>query len=97
MWHPRTSSGNALTKALGRVVREFKAALPAARIVVKPNFIDPDPGPGPGQGGYAVFVGRLSREKGGGDAKREPSKTVRHGCPILIVASGRRIGVRRTG
>jgi glycosyltransferase involved in cell wall biosynthesis len=34
------------------------------RIVVKPNFIDPDPGPGEGRGGYAVFVGRLSTEKG---------------------------------
>lgn len=34
------------------------------RIVVKPNFIDPDPGPGKGHGGYVVFVGRLSTEKG---------------------------------
>jgi glycosyltransferase involved in cell wall biosynthesis len=33
-------------------------------IAVKPNFIDPDPGAGSGQGGYAVFVGRLSEEKG---------------------------------
>jgi glycosyltransferase involved in cell wall biosynthesis len=33
-------------------------------ITVKPNFIDPDPGAGSGQGGYAVFVGRLSEEKG---------------------------------
>ena len=38
--------------------------LPAGRIVVKPHFVDPDPGTGPGAGGYAVFVGRLSKEKG---------------------------------
>ncbi|MGA2500710.1 MAG: glycosyltransferase, partial [Tepidisphaeraceae bacterium] len=38
--------------------------LPANRIVVKPHFIDPDPTPGQGQGGYAVFLGRLSPEKG---------------------------------
>lgn len=38
--------------------------LPRDRIVVKPHFIDPDPAPGEGQGGYAVFVGRLSPEKG---------------------------------
>ena len=38
--------------------------LPAQRIAVKPNFIHPDPGPGRGQGGYAVFIGRLSPEKG---------------------------------
>ena len=38
--------------------------LPAGRLAVKPNFIHPDPGPGNGQGGYAVFIGRLSPEKG---------------------------------
>lgn len=40
--------------------------LPAAKIVVKPNFVDPDPGPGRGEGGYALFVGRLAPEKGTG-------------------------------
>ena len=35
-----------------------------SRIVVKPNFVTPDPGPGPGDGNYAVFLGRLSHEKG---------------------------------
>jgi glycosyltransferase involved in cell wall biosynthesis len=38
--------------------------LPAEKIVVKPHFLDPDPGPGRGTGGYGVFVGRLSPEKG---------------------------------
>jgi glycosyltransferase involved in cell wall biosynthesis len=43
----------------------IQAGLPAAKITVKPNFIpDPAPLPGPGQGGYAIFVGRLSEEKG---------------------------------
>jgi glycosyltransferase involved in cell wall biosynthesis len=36
----------------------------AERLAVKPNFIEPDPGPGSGRGGYAIFVGRLSAEKG---------------------------------
>ncbi len=40
------------------------AGLPAERIAVKPNFVHPDPGPGEGRGGYALFVGRLSPEKG---------------------------------
>ena len=45
--------------------RKFvEAGFPADRISVKPNFIDPDPGVGAGSGGYAVFVGRLSAEKG---------------------------------
>jgi len=31
---------------------------------VKANFVDPDPGAGAGDGGFAMFVGRLSEEKG---------------------------------
>ncbi len=42
----------------------IQGGLPADRIVVKPNFVDPDPGPGPHDGGYALFAGRLSVEKG---------------------------------
>lgn len=38
--------------------------LPAHKIHVKPNVLSPDPGPGDGSGGYALFVGRLSKEKG---------------------------------
>jgi glycosyltransferase involved in cell wall biosynthesis len=38
--------------------------LPAERIVVKPNFVDPDPGVGAHDGGFALFVGRLAPEKG---------------------------------
>ena len=45
--------------------RKFIAAgLPPDRVMVKPNFVAPDPGPGNGGQGYAVFVGRLSTEKG---------------------------------
>jgi glycosyltransferase involved in cell wall biosynthesis len=42
----------------------IEGGLPADKIVVKPNFVDPDPGMGAGNGGYALFVGRLSEEKG---------------------------------
>ena len=31
---------------------------------MKPNFVDPDPGPGGASQNYALFVGRLSPEKG---------------------------------
>jgi glycosyltransferase involved in cell wall biosynthesis len=41
-----------------------EAGLPVGKIVVKPNFAYPDPGARAGTGGYAVFVGRLSAEKG---------------------------------
>ncbi|MEM8557325.1 MAG: glycosyltransferase family 4 protein [Bacteroidota bacterium] len=42
----------------------IEGGLPADKLAVKPNFLDPDPGAGTGQGGYALFVGRLSHEKG---------------------------------
>lgn len=42
----------------------IEGGLPAGKVVLKSNFVHPDPGPGSGLGGYAVFVGRLSAEKG---------------------------------
>jgi len=45
--------------------RKFvRFGLPLDRIAVKPNFVHPDPGPKAGRGAYALFVGRLSEEKG---------------------------------
>jgi glycosyltransferase involved in cell wall biosynthesis len=38
--------------------------LNGAKISVTPNFVARDPGVGRGDGGYAVYVGRLSEEKG---------------------------------
>jgi len=40
------------------------AGLPEDRVAIKPNFAHPDPGPGLHAGEYALFVGRLSPEKG---------------------------------
>jgi glycosyltransferase involved in cell wall biosynthesis len=42
----------------------IQGGLPGEKIVVKPNFVYPDPGRGDGAGGYAIYVGRLSAEKG---------------------------------
>ena len=64
--------------------------LPADRIVVKPNFVDPDPGAGRGRGGYAIFVGRLSPEKGLEtllDAWTRLSADL-NGMPLKIVGDG---------
>ena len=51
---------------LTRVAREkfIAAGLPEDRLRVKPNFLPHDPGEGPGDGRFALFVGRLSEEKG---------------------------------
>ena len=42
----------------------IEGGLPADRIVVNPNFLAVDPGRGDHAGGFALFVGRLSPEKG---------------------------------
>jgi glycosyltransferase involved in cell wall biosynthesis len=45
--------------------RKFtEGGLPDSKIRVKPNFVSPDPGEKDGAGDDAVFVGRLSPEKG---------------------------------
>jgi glycosyltransferase involved in cell wall biosynthesis len=42
----------------------IEGGLPHDRVAVKPHMIWPDPGQGDGRGDYALFVGRLSEEKG---------------------------------
>ncbi len=45
--------------------RKFiEGGLPASKLHVKPNFVTPDPGEREKPGDYALFVGRLSHEKG---------------------------------
>lgn len=41
-----------------------ESGIPANVVSVKPNFLLRDPGAGSGDGGYAIFAGRLSEEKG---------------------------------
>jgi glycosyltransferase involved in cell wall biosynthesis len=61
-WTRAVDAYIALTEfARGKFV---EGGLPAQKLVVKPNFVDPDPGVGEGKGGYVLFVGRLSPEKG---------------------------------
>jgi glycosyltransferase involved in cell wall biosynthesis len=42
----------------------IESGLPGNKIAIKQNFITQDPGQGNGQGEFALFVGRLSPEKG---------------------------------
>ncbi|MCU1339066.1 MAG: hypothetical protein JWO19_4647 [Bryobacterales bacterium] len=67
--------------------RKFiEGGLPRDRIVVKPNCVSPDPGAGDGRGGYALFVGRLSEEKGVGTlaAAWRKSNTI----PLRVAGDG---------
>ncbi len=61
--------------------------LPGERIEVKPNFVDPDPGQRTQGGGYAVFVGRLSEEKGLGTLVAAWARLVNK-VPLVIVGDG---------
>jgi glycosyltransferase involved in cell wall biosynthesis len=42
----------------------IEGGLPSDKLFLKPNFASLDPGPKPGNGEFALFVGRLSEEKG---------------------------------
>ncbi len=42
----------------------FAAGIPSAKVVMKPHFLNSDPGLGLRRGNYALFVGRLTEEKG---------------------------------
>lgn len=57
------------------------------RLFVKPNFVDPIPEPGSGAGNYALFVGRLSPEKGI-DLLLEAWRDERTRLPLRIVGDG---------
>lgn len=61
-WQKKVNRFIALTKFARE--KYIQAGLPAERIEIKPNFIHPDPGVGNGEGDYALFVGRISLEKG---------------------------------
>ncbi len=68
-WHRHADTWNEMVDcyvALTEFARNkfIASGFPAHKIVVKPNFVDPDPGAGHNGGDYAIFVGRLSPEKG---------------------------------
>jgi glycosyltransferase involved in cell wall biosynthesis len=68
--------------------RKFvEGGLPAEKIVVKPNFVDPDPGVGTGGGGFALFVGRLTEEKGI-LTLLQAWETLRGSVPLTILGDG---------
>ena len=60
--------------------------LPDDRMFVKPHFVDADPGVGPG-GDYAIFVGRLSPEKGI-DTMLAAWSQLHMRMPLVIVGDG---------
>ncbi|BAU66919.1 glycosyl transferase group 1 [Stanieria sp. NIES-3757] len=65
----------------------IQGGLPLDKLAFKTNFLHPAPLPGEGKGGYALFVGRLSVEKGLGvmlDAWRQLGGKI----PLKILGDG---------
>lgn len=83
-WHNAVDRYIALTESARE--KFLIGGLPADKIVVKPNFVDPDPGPRAG-GDYAIFVGRLSPEKGV-DTLLAAWEIIGHRVPLKIVGDG---------
>jgi len=67
--------------------RFIAGGLPRSRIVVKPNFLLDDPGVGPHDQNYALYVGRLSPEKGI-DLLMRAWSVVGQRIPLKVVGSG---------
>ncbi len=61
-WHRAVDRFIALTEFSRRKLIE--GGIHAEKIAVKPNFVDPAPEPGAGDGGYFLYAGRLTEEKG---------------------------------
>jgi glycosyltransferase involved in cell wall biosynthesis len=61
-WRTHVSRFIALTQFAKE--RFIEAGFPAEKFVVKPNFAEPDPKERTGPGEYAVYVGRLTKDKG---------------------------------
>lgn len=84
-WQTQVDAYIALTQfAKEKLVQ---AGLPANRMKVKPNFVKQDPGIGSGQGNYALYVGRLSAEKGL-DTLLEAWDQLDSPLPLNIVGAG---------
>ncbi|MGG6293732.1 glycosyltransferase [Leptolyngbya sp. AN02str] len=64
-----------------------EGGLPANKFMFKTNFLHPDPGIGAGKGGYALFVGRLSVEKGLG-VLLNAWERLNHPIPLKVVGDG---------
>ncbi len=65
----------------------LKGGLPPEKVVVKPNFVPTDPGKREGRGEYALFVGRLSPEKGLQTLLRAWGY-LHHPVPLVLVGDG---------
>lgn len=82
-WSRKVSLFVALSERSRQTLTE--GGLPAERIVVKPNFVDPDPGPGGEARHFALYASRLVEGKGIG---RLLSVWPHRGARLVIAGDG---------
>jgi len=85
-WTQRVTRFIALTK-FARGLFTAELGIPEDQIVVKPNAAT-DPGLGDGAGGYALYIGRLSKEKGIETLLNAALHGVGLGIPLKIAGIG---------
>jgi glycosyltransferase involved in cell wall biosynthesis len=84
-WGHKVDTFIALTEFARR--KFIEGGLPAGKIHLKPNFVHPDPGPSEASQNYALFVGRISPEKGI-DTLLAAWNKLAEGIPLRIVGTG---------
>jgi glycosyltransferase involved in cell wall biosynthesis len=84
-WEREISSYVALTEFSRN--KFIEGGLPAQKIFVKPNFVDPDPGARTSDGDHVLFVGRLSPEKRVSTVLAA-WKRLRLSIPIIVIGGG---------
>lgn len=84
-WSSKVDAYIALTE-FGRG-KYIEGGLPPEKLHVKPNFVYADPGVGSHAGNYALFVGRLSHEKGV-DVLLDAWNKLNKPLPLRIVGDG---------
>ncbi len=83
-WNRRVDRFIALTE-FARALFAERAGIPPEKIAVKPNAA-PDAGEGDGAGGFALYVGRLSPEKGVATLLKAAACGL--GLPLVVAGSG---------
>jgi glycosyltransferase involved in cell wall biosynthesis len=84
-WQRKVDVYVALTEFAKR--KHIDGGISAERLMVKPNTLQSDPGPKIGLRDYAIFIGRLSEEKGIRLLLKAWSRLSRN-IPLLIVGDG---------
>jgi glycosyltransferase involved in cell wall biosynthesis len=84
-WHKKVDAFIAITEFARQ--RLIDGGVSDRLITVKPNFVDPDPGVSAQSDGYALFLGRLSPEKGI-ETMLAAWEKLSPGLPLKVVGDG---------